>query len=239
MADDGPAGGKSRADGQDDLKRVADEAIDERLAAWKRNAVWFVAGLGVLGAVGLGWQDLRLFLFERLFPPSAVYDRLKDSLREDEGLRLEVANDIVKLLGERVDSGYSKTIFFGRGAAPVYGQDFMQFYARPRQKVELTIRTQGDDPPDGQSPASFIITINNANIFENDKNKMQRVGYARFGADISSFLKFDRKPTLDLDPERDLQEANVFTLRVIPIDLPPDGSASFEILVLVRNDTAA
>jgi hypothetical protein len=237
MADDGPATGESQVRWREDIKRAAEQAIDGRLAAWKRNALWFATGLGVLSVVGLGWQDLRLFLFEKLYPPEVVYDRLKDSLRKDEALRQEVANDIVKLLGERVDSGYSKTIFFGRGAAPVYGQDFMQFYAKPLQRVELTIRTQGDDRP-GRGPASFVITINNANIFENDKNKMQKIGYARFGVNISDHLKFDRKPTLDLDPDRDLQEANVFTLRVIPIDLAPGSSASFEILVLVRNETA-
>lgn len=234
MADDGPANGESQVRWQEDLKRAAGQAIDERLAAWKRNARWFAAGLGVLSVVGLGWQDLRLSIFEKLYPPDAVYDRLKKSLREDDELRHEVANDIVKLLGERVDSGYSKTMFFAGGAAPVYGQDFMQFYAKPRQRVELTIKTQGDDPS-----ASFKITIDNTNIFENDKNEMQKIGYANFNMDISDFVKFDRRRTFDVGPDRDLQEANVFTLRVIPIALAPVGWASFEILVVVRNETAS
>ena len=224
----------------DRVTDLAQKAIDSRLASWQARLRWFATGLTVFAAVGIGWEDLRVFVFEKLYPPEAVYARLKKSLHEDQELRKTVANDFLRLLGPRVDSGYTKTIHLGPGIPKVHGQDFLQFYARPKQKVELTIRSQGgytDGRELSRNAARFTVTINNRNIFEGDNEKDKPLDYTYANADVSKHLRFLQSAKYDTQKDFEKEnDANVFTLRVRPTRLPDGAWAHFELLVLVRNE---
>lgn len=219
-----------------EIRKVANEAIDARLSPWKRYVAGFGAGLGVLAVLGIAWPDLRYAVMQKIYPAETVYGYLKESLKKDEETKKRVAQDVLTLLGDRVDSGYSKVIFLAPKTPVVPGQDTLQFYARSTQKVELSIRSQSSQTSQSGTPAHFALTVDNGNIFEREKIGNPELGYAVFGRDITHHLRFDHVSDLEPGLADKIMEMNIHSIRVTPIDLPPTASASFEILILVRNE---
>jgi len=215
---------------ESDVKQLVDKAVNDRVATWRRNAYWFGAGITVLAGLGVGFPELRSTVMEKVYPPDAMYERLRKSLREDKSTQGEVAQAILGLIGERVDSGYSKTIYIGPNANIQPGQNALPFYARRGQKVELSIRSQSS------APAQFVLTVDNANIFEDEKLPNPDCGYNAFRRDISAHLRFVAPTELEPDLESKTKAMDIHVLTVAPIGLPSAASASFEILVLVRNE---
>jgi hypothetical protein len=212
------------------VKKIIDEAIDSKTGRWKAGA----AGIGVFTVIfaimGLSWADFRHFLFEKLYPPEVVYKELKKSLHEDQELRNLVASDIIKLIGARVDSGYSKTLYFGPSQKTQAGQDLLQFHALPTQRVELTLRAHSS-----KSNGEFVVLVDNKNLFESVGSSNPRFDLDMPARDITNF--FEYKPPTELDSELEKKQKRMFihTLRVTPVELKNE-EASFEILVLVRNE---
>ena len=222
-------------DAQDDrlMKLIASE-IDSKLAPWKSRVAAVTVVTLLFAVCGVTWADFRHFLFEKMYPPEIVYGKLKKALHEDAELRTLVASDIVRLIGARVDSGYSKTIYFGPGEIPRYGQDLLQFHAMPNQRVELSLRAQSSRK-DGQ----FIITVNNKNLFADLANQNPRFDVDLPARDITSLIQYQQPYVFDPDAEKKAKRLFIHTIRVTPVRLPANAEATFELLVLVRNEKAS
>jgi hypothetical protein len=209
----------------DEVRKLASEVIDGKLKPIK----WMIGGaattLTALGAVGFGWEELRLFLFKKAYPADAVYSDLRVRVREDKDLRKEMRQDIVKLISERVDSGYTRTIFFGPGANSQPGHDLLQFYAREEQTIQLSLISQGSPEED------FIVTVDNTNIFKKFGQDNPRLGFKTFGMDITKCLEEKGENPLPGQGEA----RYMHTVKVRPRKKDGNVRASFELLVLVRN----
>jgi hypothetical protein len=218
-----------------DVRKIVEELLAQKIDHWKLAVSCFVAGLSVFLILGLTWADFRRFIFQRAYPADVVYDGLKKSLRSDQELRTVVSNDIIKLIGERVDSGYSRTFYFGPGAPNQPGQDLLQFYARQNQKVEITLTAQSSAPQKGIQP-TFTLTVDNRNPFQNTGKQNPQIPYAIVARDISKLLDFTEPWPLEAGSGGEDNKRYIHTIRISPFPLPPNTSASFELLVLVRNE---
>src|SRR5215831_8913680 len=140
-----------------DAEKIAQDVFNSNIQQWKRIIVALLTGFGVFVLLGVTWSDLRYFLFEKVYPASVAYDRLKESLRKDDVLRMSMATDLFELLGQRVDSGYSKALSFSPNQKMQSGQNIIQFYAMEGQVVELTIEATGP------KTAQMALQIDNKN----------------------------------------------------------------------------
>jgi len=216
--------------GDADVRKVAEEVVAAKVDRWKLAVSCFVAGLSIFVFLGITWADFRYFLFEKAYPPDVVYAKLKQDLRNDDEMRTAVATDILKLIGESVDSGYSRTFYFGAGVIRQPGQDLLQFYARPNQKVEITLNAQS------YAKSTFALTVDNRNPFQREGKPNPTYPYTIVARDISQFLDFSSPSPLDPLAEVGDKRRYIHTIRVNPFPLPPKTSATFEVLVLVRNE---
>jgi len=205
-------------------EKIAQDVVDSNIKQWKRTILLVLAGFGAFVLLGVSWSDFRHFLFEKAYPPSVTYDKVMESLRKDDELRKSVATDLLGLLGPRVDSGYSKTLFFGPGQKLQSGQNILQFYATRDQAVELTVQATGP------ATAQMALLIDNSNPFKENP----RLPYTAASRDISELLRFPDPAPLAPDAEFREKIKNIHTLIVSPVNLA-NGDATFEILVLVRN----
>jgi hypothetical protein len=219
---------------EEDVVKAAEDAIDRRLQKWKFGASSFLVGLGIFLVLGITWDQFRYFLFDKAYPPDEIYKRLKKELREDAVMRDGVAGDIVRLIGERVDSGYSKTFYYGPGVPARPDDGLLQFFAREDQKVELTVSAHG--------VGGFTLTANNRSVIKQiptATKKTYDVDLA--GQDISAYLYTktsgdDDLPLIDAETELKERRKHIHTLKVTPLVLPKNEEATFELLILVRNE---
>jgi hypothetical protein len=225
----GPVDGTTAVANRQDVRSIAEEIVDAKINKWKLAVAWFLAGFGIFIILGATWSDFRYFIIEKAYPREVAYEKLKESLLKDSGMRREVANDLLTLLGDRVDSGYSKTFYFSGGSDQQLGQDLLQFYALPRQVVEITIIAQSS------ATSTFIVTVDNRNLFEIEGKPNPSFPYKVAGRDISKYLTFDGPTQLDEDAEFKQKLEFIHTVRVYPLSLPVKSQATFEVLVLVRN----
>jgi hypothetical protein len=165
---------------------------------------------------------------EKAYPPDVFYQRLKESLQKDDELRKAVATDFLKMIGTRVDSGYSKTLYVSPDQKLQKGQNILQFYATPNQRVELTVSAEGP------STARLALLIDNGNPLEGRENPS--LPYHVASRDITPYLKFPEVSPLDVEAETQEKSKYIHTLQISPIGLGGQDAASFEILVLVRNE---
>jgi hypothetical protein len=210
---------------KDDIIAIAEEVFSKKIDRWKLIVTSFMTGLGLFVIVGATWSDFRYFLLETAFPQVVAYQKLREELLKDEPFRREVANDLLSLIGDRVDSGYSKTFYYSRTQRGS-GQDVLQFYALKHQIVELTLKAQGS------ARNHFILTIDNMNPFQLESKPNPGFPYQVVRTDISKYLQFSEPMALEEDAVLRTALENIHTLRIYPENA---DEASFEVLVLVRN----
>jgi hypothetical protein len=190
----------------------------------------FLAGLSSLAVLGITLPDLRFFIFDKLYPPETIYSRLREQLQKDPERRRLFASDIRSLIGEQVDSGYSRTFYYGPGDHNRFSQGILQFYARKDQVVEVTLTSES-----AAIGRHFSLTVDNQNVFEKTGIKEPVIGDWLSAAPIKDLLRFDSPSSVDTEAEKKEKKKYIHTLRVDPFDLHPKESAMFEVLVLVRN----
>jgi hypothetical protein len=225
----GPLDGTTTASSREDMRTIAEEVVSAKINKWKLAVTCFLGGFGIFILLGATWTDFRYFVIEKAYPREVAYEKLKESLLKDSGMRKEVANDLLTLLGDRVDSGYSKTFYYSADSQQQLGQDLLQFYALPRQVVEITIIAQSS------STSTFIVTVDNRNVFEFEGKPNPSFPYKVSGRDISKYLTFDGPTQLDQEAELKQKLEFIHTVRIYPLALPAKSQATFEVLVLVRN----
>ena len=202
------------------------EILDVELKR-KLKGVWivvgaFVGGFALFIGAGLTWtENLLRPIVESIYPTSYISEGVRDQLLKDtmfkvllltEENKTDITAEISRSLGEHVDSGYTKTIIFSQEAAA--DSNFLIFYARKEQEVELTILATATG-----SQAKFRLILDGSTWDE-----PQEFPYYQVAANITEHLRFDREPG-----------GNLHRMRFQPVDLNESDRAVIELVVLVRN----
>lgn len=213
-----------------DAEEIAERVIAEKIKAWRGSARMFLIGFGAfLVVAGISWSQIRSLMFEAVYPFETLYFRFQEAILADNNKRTVVTDNILKLIGPRVDSGYSKVFYFGPGQINQPGQDILNFFALPEQSVEISVVAEG--PPTAQ----FALLVDNGNAFAQVNRPNPTFPFKIFSRDITRQLNFPEPSALDEDAEAVAKQRNIHTIRLNPIGLPNDETATFEVLVLVRN----
>ena len=115
-----------------------------------------------------------------------------------------------------MDSGYTKTIVFSQGAPA--DANFLRFYARKEQEVELTILATGTV----DSQAKFKIILDGKTWRE-----PRGFPYTLVQGNITEHLRSDAAPG-----------ANLHTIRFVPLDLDESDRAVIDCVILVKNPSS-
>ena len=123
--------GEGSGSGEELLFRARVTKILDAELKRKLKSIWivvgaFLGGFALFIGAGLTWsENLLRPIVESIYPTSYI------------------TKQIARSSGEHVDSGYTKTIVFSQEAA--VDSNFLIFYARKEQEVELTILATATD----------------------------------------------------------------------------------------------
>lgn len=227
MSDNGAGGGP----GEELLFRakvteIIDEELKKKLKGMRLLIGAFVAGFAVFIGAGLTWKDNLLRpVVESVYPASYITGKVKAELLSDEsfndGLITDehkgaIADQIARSISEHIDSGYTKTIIFSDEVPP--DQNFLIFYARKGQEVELTLLANAIAGPD----ARFRMTLDNQSWGEPRSFPFNIVQ-----GNITEHLRFDAAPG-----------ANLHMIRFTAEGFQDGDRAIINCVVLVRNPSS-
>jgi hypothetical protein len=137
----------------DAIAKIVDGRIEDRLKVYQSYVKGFLAALALLAAVGLTARNVLITPIMRwAYPPEAItadLDKLSSIGTSDID---KLGSALFEKFGDRVDSGYSKTMVFEPNIVPV--DNYIVFYARKDQSCFATI-----EPDNGDAPFHFVITV--------------------------------------------------------------------------------
>lgn len=205
------------------VTEILDAELKRRLRGMRLIVGAFVGGFALFIGAGLTWKENLLRpLIESIYPTAYISDKVKAALLEDESFndqlitddhKRAIAEQIARSSGQHVDSGYTKTIVFSPEAS---GDDnFLIFYARKEQEVELTILATATVG----SQAQFRVVLDRRAWGE-----PRPFPYTLVQGNITEHLRFDADPG-----------ANLHVMRFVPVNLKENERAVIECVVLVKN----
>ena len=205
---------------------IFEAELQRRLKGMKLLIGAFIGGFAIFIGAGITWKDNLLRpVIEEVYPTGYIAGKVKAELLADpqfkearltEEHKRAISEQIARSLSEHVDSGYTKTIVFSERAPA--DDNFLIFYARPEQEVEVTIlatATVGTE-------AKFRVTLSGRAWGE-----PRAFPYTMVQGTITEHLRFDAEPG-----------ANLHVLRFQPIDFLESDRAVIQCVVLVRNASA-
>jgi len=226
----------SKAESKADVVSILNDELKKKFRFAKWICIAFAAGFAIFIGIGVTWRD-NFFrpIIEDIYSPAFIYSKMKSDISKDEDFinklkqeiskdrdffksvindeeKTKIAENIIKSIGDRVDSGYTKTIIFSEESRP--NENFMIFYARSDQKVEATILAKafGSDAKlrvilDGKTwgePLELPLTL--------------------FNVDITKKLRHDIPPG-----------GNIHMLRFLPEPPKDEFNAVIDSVILVKN----
>lgn len=208
------------------VSEIFDAELQRRLKGMKLLVGAFIGGFALFIAAGLTWKDNLLRpLIEEIYPTSYIAGQVKAELLSDpqfndalitEEHKRAIAEQIGRSIGAHVDSGYTKTIVFSERAPAE--DNFLIFYARPEQQVEVTILASATVG----SEAKFRVTLGGRAFGE-----PRPFPFTLVQGTITEHLRFDAEPG-----------ANLHILRFQPVDFAEGDRAVIQCVVLVKNANA-
>jgi hypothetical protein len=196
---------------EESIEKTVNSKLEDRLKPLMWYVKGFTAAIGLLAIIGLSAKSVLVTPIMRwAYPP--------DDIRQDlEKLSSNGRTDIEKLgaelfetFGDRVDSGYSKTMIFRPNVVPV--DNYIVFYARPDQSSFATIEPSGED-----TAFHFIVTIDQKSV---------QLDHAIEDGSLTKYLSFDFD---NASPGK-----NLHVLRILPTQ-PVEADTVVLCVVLVKN----